>query len=153
MTATVTERDAFYAAIEAEPENWLNYLVFSDWLRDQGEDDLADGYAAMGRLHVALVSGRDDYPLIIDASNVMGQQGFAEHRRWLDRRRVEVGDKWYVSSDWYDATYELMKQKFGDAHTIGTACEFFDHADGVALGYARLTPEQKAEAERLLATT
>ena len=44
----MTSESDFQAALNSAPDDWQTLLVFSDWLREQG-DRRADGYLAMGR--------------------------------------------------------------------------------------------------------
>lgn len=148
MTPPDPERAAFYAALEANPEDWLNYLVFSDWLRDRGEDELADGFAAMGRLRVRLspqAHGRQQ-----GGVNSFGRT-YPMYEIALRRERAG-GDHWFVTEKWYDAVFELWGGSNGYGERAGAGIVPSDHEllDNVALAYARLTPVQKAEAERLL---
>lgn len=48
LYSTESERQAFESAIEANPLDWQNHLVYSDWLRDGGDEHEADFQQAMG---------------------------------------------------------------------------------------------------------
>lgn len=46
----MTQRDAFEAALDADPADWGTRLVFSDWLEERGEDALAAAMKYMGTM-------------------------------------------------------------------------------------------------------
>jgi len=132
------ERLAFYAAIEANPEDFLTYGVFADWLEDRGEVELAEGMRAMMRLRVTVIrslSYRRFAPL-----DTFGDD--EESIKLILERRANGGlhfvtDAWRSSSRYIDT--KDYPPPFGVSLT------------DAALAYSRLTADQKMEAERLLA--
>jgi uncharacterized protein (TIGR02996 family) len=143
------ERLAFYAAIEANPDDFLTYGVFADWLDDHGEGELAEGMRAMMRLRVTLDPD-------VDVRQQGGLNSFGrscpEYEAATRCERAE-GNRWFVTEGWRDATFELWGGADGYSARVGE--KIVSHGqelrEKVALAYSRLTPEQKAEAERLLA--
>lgn len=49
--AAEEDRKAFEHRIDENPLDWQNHLVYSDWLRDSGEEEEADFRQAMGEWH------------------------------------------------------------------------------------------------------
>ena len=131
------ERLAFYAAIEANPEDFLTYGVFADWLDEHGEVELAEGMRAMMRLRVT-VNHRPHFRRFAPLDTF----GDDEESIELILERRANGALHFVTDAWRSSSRYIDTKD--DPPPFGVSL-----ADA-ALAYSRLTPEQKAEAERLL---
>lgn len=141
-TAEATDLDVWHARLDENPEDDQLRLFFSDWWRDQGRDDLADGYAALGRLPVRVVVS---YFVGLNA-----YESTSEDKPDFTRRRREDGEYVFVTNVWYDTMSDIL-----DAHGIENLSKCSDIPrsqveEWAALAYASLTAEQREHAERLL---
>ena len=121
------EREAWYAALAAEPENWLLRGVFADWLDERGEAELAEGYRAIAHYRVRVKWD--------DRAEENRQTGVFHHH-------ISVGKSYHVSHAWYEKAAFQWCDIAGARNQAGWRsrgeCE-----DNAALAYARLTPEEK----------
>ena len=141
-TAEATDLDVWHARLDENPEDDQLRLFFSDWWRDHGRDDLADGYAALGRLPVR-VSVYLHNGLNAHSPEVENDKNFTRSMRILGAHNF-VTDAWYMAMD--DILYE---------HGISNLPKWggvprWQVEEWVVLAYATLTAEQREHAERLL---
>ena len=110
----MTTEDDFRRAIDANPEDWQNLLVFSDWLRERN-DARADGYAALAALR------KYPRPETHGRSMPKNQQG-----NWFlwgkvgtamrsERGAAKQRDPDALPPDWYDTVREFNQFPNWDA--------------------------------------
>lgn len=121
------EREAWYAALAAEPENWLLRGAFADWLDERGETELAEGYRAIAHYRV-----RVRWDDLADENRHTGV--FCHH--------ITAGKSYHVSRPWWWSAATqwcgiTIGRNYGGWRSRGE-CE-----DNAALAYARLTPDEK----------
>lgn len=141
-TAEATDLDVWHARLDENPEDDQLRLFFSDWWRDQGRDDLADGYAALGRLPVRVAMHLHN-GLNAHSPEVENDKNFTRSMRIL-------GAHCFVTDAWYMAMDDIV-----DAHGVLNLSKCSDISrsqveEWAALAYATLTAKQREHAERLL---
>ena len=141
-TAEATDLDVWHAQLDENPEDDQLRLFFSDWWRDRGRDDLADGYAALGRLPVRVkmchINGLNAHSSLNE-----GEPNFTPARR-------QNCEYVFVTDAWYETMTDILFEHGIVQLPRVEGMPRWKVEEWAALAYATLTAEQREHAERLL---
>lgn len=133
----MNDEEAFNAALDANPGDWLTRIVFADWLDDRS-DPRADGYRVLGWLRLV--------PELFPTPKDIATRGFKGPGRWNWGGNITgapYGNS--LTDQWLGAACRAVGRKPVGTTFRGVSFDTRREAeDAAALGFQGLTVAQRA---------